>query len=117
LRFHYIHEHHLPPAEVSRKQRTLMVRRHLPPDAEPPVVPGVREFIRGEEFDPQWPIGPVGEGYGPWMVRGKVDEGLREARERREERNPRGWERLFVPDWYFDEISRRVAMRRGRMWR
>lgn len=94
-----------------------MVRRRLPPDTEPPDVPGARDFVRGEAFDPRWPIGPVGEGYGPWVVRlREVGEGLREVRARREERNPRGWERLFVPDWYYDEISRRVAMRKGRMW-
>lgn len=96
-----------------------MVKRELPRYAERPRYPSVREFLEGEDFDARWPIGVVGEGYGPWMVRpgrGEMDEGVREARKRREERNPRGWERMFVPDWYYDEISRRVAMRKGRMW-
>lgn len=63
-------------------------------------------------------MGPVNDAYGPWMVRGRgeMGEGLCEAKERREERNPRGWERMFVPDWYYDEISRRARMPRGRMW-
>jgi len=117
LRHHYIYDHQLAPADVSLSQQLLMVREPWPEGEFPPICMTVRGFLR-DGFDPHWPTGPTDDIYGPWMVRhrGRPTEALRDARRQREERNPRGWARFFVPDWYYDEISRRARMSRGQMW-
>lgn len=134
LRRHYRDRHRFTTQHVSRYQNVLMLRLPRPPNIPPeeiPASPTVRQFIRrpnydegGDSgsasdrsagFDPSWPIGPREDRYGQWVVRStQVGEPLEEVRRERERRNPRGWERIVVPDWIYDDISRRVRMKRGK---
>jgi hypothetical protein len=137
LQRHYRDRHGFTPRHISRYQDVLMRRLPRPPLAEEdrPDCPTVRQFIRRPNYDqdgdsdqgsgsdksagfvPHWPKGPVDNRYGPWAVRPKrPSDALKEARKERDKKNTRGWERILVPNWYYEEVSRRVRMRRGEMW-